>query len=74
VADENLRVTIISPGFTRTNFADRVTNAAVKAQLAASRDKFAMAPDAIARAVIFSIEQPADVDVGEIIVRFTAQA
>jgi NADP-dependent 3-hydroxy acid dehydrogenase YdfG len=46
----------------------------VKAQLAASRDKFAMAPDAIARAVAFSIEQPADVDVGEIIVRSTAQA
>jgi NADP-dependent 3-hydroxy acid dehydrogenase YdfG len=74
VAEEKLRVTIISPGFTRTNFADNVTNAEVKAQLAASRDKFAMAPDAIARAVVFSIEQPADVDVGEIIVRSTAQA
>ena len=73
VAEENLRVTIISPGFTRTNFADHVTNADVKAQLAASRDKFAMTPDTIARAVVFSIEQPADVDVGEIIVRSTAQ-
>jgi NADP-dependent 3-hydroxy acid dehydrogenase YdfG len=74
VAEENLRATIISPGFTRTNFADRVINAKVRAQLAASRDKFAMSPDAIARAVVFSIEQPADVDVGEIIVRSTAQA
>ena len=44
------------------------------AQLAASRDKFAIAPDAIARAIAFAIEQPADVDVGEIIVRPTAQA
>jgi NADP-dependent 3-hydroxy acid dehydrogenase YdfG len=74
VAEENLRVTVISPGFTRTNFADHVTNAEVKAQLAASRDKLAMPPEAIARAVLFSIEQPADVDVGEIIVRSTAQA
>src|ERR1700727_2625249 len=31
VAEDNLRVTIISPGFTRTNFADNVTNAEVKA-------------------------------------------
>ena len=74
VAEEKLRVTIISPGFTRTNFADRVTNSEVKAQLAASRDKFAMSPDAIARAVAYAIEQPADVDVAEIIVRSTAQA
>jgi NADP-dependent 3-hydroxy acid dehydrogenase YdfG len=37
-------------------------------------DKFAMPPDAIARAIAFAIEQPADVDVGEIIVRATAQS
>ena len=74
VAEEKLRVTVISPGFTRTNFADHVTNAEVKAQLDASRDKLAMAPDAIARAVAFAIEQPPEVDVGEIIVRSTAQA
>jgi NADP-dependent 3-hydroxy acid dehydrogenase YdfG len=34
----------------------------------------AIPPDAIARAVAFAIEQPADVDVSEIIVRPTAQA
>src|SRR5947208_16800963 len=73
-AGDKLRVTIISPGFTRTNFAEVVTNPEVKAQLAASRDKFAMAPDAIARAIAFAIEQPADVDVNEIVVRPTAQA
>ena len=74
VAEEKLRVTIISPGFTRTNFADGVTNQEVKAQLAASRDKFAMPPEAVARAVVFAIEQPADIDVAEVIVRSTAQA
>ena len=72
-AGDKLRVTIISPGFVRTNFAEGVTNPEVKAQLAASRDKFAIAPDAIARAIAFAIEQPADVDVNEIIIRPTAQ-
>jgi NADP-dependent 3-hydroxy acid dehydrogenase YdfG len=73
-AGEMLRVTIISPGFVRTNFAEGVTSLAVKAQLETARDKFAMPPDAIARAVAFAIEQPADVDVSEIVIRPTAQA
>jgi NADP-dependent 3-hydroxy acid dehydrogenase YdfG len=55
-------------------FAEAVTNPEVKTQLVESRDKFAMPPEAIARAVAFAIEQPADVDVGEIIVRPTAQS
>ncbi|MRV75840.1 SDR family NAD(P)-dependent oxidoreductase [Duganella sp. FT92W] len=72
-AGDKLRVTVISPGFTRTNFADSVTNPEAKAQISDSMDKFAMPPDAIARAIAFAIEQPSDVDVGEIIVRPTAQ-
>jgi NADP-dependent 3-hydroxy acid dehydrogenase YdfG len=73
-AGDKLRVTIISPGFVRTDFVESVTNPELKAQLTASRDKFAMPPDAIARAIAFAIEQPADVDVNEIVVRPTAQA
>jgi NADP-dependent 3-hydroxy acid dehydrogenase YdfG len=72
-AGDKLRVTIISPGFVRTNFAETVRNPAMKAQLAESRDKFALPPDAIARAIAFAIEQPLDVDVSEMIVRPTAQ-
>src|ERR1700730_13012763 len=72
-AGDKLRVTIISPGFVKTPFVDTVANAEVKAQLAASRDKMAIPPDAIARAIAFAIEQPAEVDVNEIIVRPTAQ-
>lgn len=48
---DKLRVTIVSPGFVRTNLAEGVTNPEVKAQLAASRARFAMPPDAIARAI-----------------------
>jgi NADP-dependent 3-hydroxy acid dehydrogenase YdfG len=72
-AGDKLRVTIISPGFVRTNFAAGVTSPEIRAQLETSRDKFAMPPDAIARAVAFAIEQPADVDVNEIVIRPTAQ-
>jgi NADP-dependent 3-hydroxy acid dehydrogenase YdfG len=70
---EKLRVTIISPGFVNTNFAEGVTNPGVKTQLENARDKFALPPEAIARAIVFAIEQPSDVDVNEIIVRPTAE-
>jgi NADP-dependent 3-hydroxy acid dehydrogenase YdfG len=73
-AGAKLRVTIISPGFVRTEFVEAVTNPELRARLADSRDRFAMPPDAIARAIAFAIEQPADVDVNEIVIRPTAQA
>ena len=69
----HLRVTIISPGLVRTNFAEGMTNQTVKAQLEQSRTSSRCPPDAIARAIAFAIEQPADVDVSEIVVRPTAQ-
>src|SRR5882762_2664815 len=72
-AGDKLRVTIISPGFVNTPFVETIANAEVKAQLAASRDKMAIPADAIACAIAFAIEQPADVDVNEIIIRPTAQ-
>lgn len=73
-AGDKLRVTVISPGFVQTDFIETVTNPELKTQLAAFRDKFAMSPEAIARAILFAIEQPSDIDVGEIILRPTAQA
>lgn len=73
-AGDKLRVTVVSPGMTRTNFSDSITDAGTKARTDESMDKLAIAPDAIARAIAFAIEQPADVDIGEIIVRPTAQA
>ena len=73
-AGDKLRVTIISPGFVRTDFAESLTNPEVKAQIVDTMDKMAIPPDAIARAIAFAIEQPADVDVGEIVIRPTAQS
>jgi NADP-dependent 3-hydroxy acid dehydrogenase YdfG len=73
-AGDKLRVTIISPGFVHTDFAESMTNPEVKAQTLARRDEIAIPPAAIARAIAFAIEQPSDVDVGEIVVRPTAQS
>ena len=73
-AGDKLRVTIISPGFVRTDFAESMTSPEMKARIREGMDKMGISPDAIARAMVFAIEQPADVDVGEIIVRPTAQS
>ncbi|AFH61246.1 SDR family oxidoreductase [Paenibacillus caseinilyticus] len=73
-AGDQIRVTIISPGIIRTNFAEGVTNLEVRARLEEIRDKFALPPESIARAIAYAIEQPADVDVNEIVIRPTAQA
>jgi NADP-dependent 3-hydroxy acid dehydrogenase YdfG len=73
-AGPHLRVTGVSPGYIKTNLADSVTSPEVKAQIQAGVDAMAISPDAIARAIAFAIEQPADVDVGDIVVRPTAQS
>ena len=73
-AGEHLRVTIVSPGFTRTDFVHGAADPDVRAQFIEARDRMAIAPEAVARAIAFAISQPADVDVNEIVVRPTAQA
>ncbi|WP_329129200.1 SDR family oxidoreductase [Streptomyces caniferus] len=72
-AGDSLRVTTVSPGAVRTDFADASTNPQVRAQISEMRDRIAIPPEAIARAIAFAIEQPATVDVNEIVVRPTAQ-
>ncbi|AJZ84384.1 MULTISPECIES: SDR family oxidoreductase [Streptomyces] len=73
-AGETLRVTTVSPGFIRTELAGSITDPDARNGIQASMDKIAISPDAIARAIAFAIEQPAGVDVGEIVVRPTAQS
>lgn len=73
-AGNHLRVTAVSPGFIKTNFADSINNIDVREQIRKMADEMAISPDAVARAISFAIEQPGDVDVGEIVVRPTSQA
>jgi NADP-dependent 3-hydroxy acid dehydrogenase YdfG len=71
--DGVLRTTSISPGFVRTDLADSIDNAEVREQIRRRRDEFAIAPEAVARAIAFAIEQPDDVEIGDITIRPTLQ-
>ena len=72
-AGPHLRVTEISPGMISTNFADSMTDPAVREAMGKRIANVAISPEAIARGVAYAIEQPADVDVGSIVIRPTAQ-
>src|SRR5262249_48765446 len=72
-AGPHLRVTNVSPGFIRTDFAGSISSPTVKAGITKSMEAMAISRDAIARAIAFAIEQPEDVDVGDIVIRPTAQ-
>ena len=72
-SDGKYRVTGISPGFVGTNFAESMTDPGVRAGIQKQMDEIALEPEAIARAMAFAIEQPDDVDVGDIVVRPTVQ-
>ena len=69
----DVRVTIISPGVVESELADTITDEGAKKAMDEFRAN-AMSPDAIARAILFAIEQPAGVSVSEIIVRPTGGA
>jgi NADP-dependent 3-hydroxy acid dehydrogenase YdfG len=70
---KNIRVTIISPGVVETELGSDITDETTQGFLQELR-KTALKPDAIARAVLYAVSQPDDVDVNEIIVRPTASA
>ena len=73
-AGERLRVTLVTPGFVKTDFVEGVGDPALRGMLVEMRDRMAIAPEAVARAIAYALEQPEDVDVGEIVIRPTAQA
>jgi NADP-dependent 3-hydroxy acid dehydrogenase YdfG len=58
--NKTIRVTLIEPGMTDTDFFD-------------NRPQNALAGDDIARAVVWALEQPESVDVNEILIRPTSQ-
>ena len=68
---DKLRVTVISPGVVESELANSISDAKGRDEMKAFR-AIAIQPDAVARAIRFAIEQPADVDTSEIVVRPTA--
>ncbi|MGB0133917.1 SDR family oxidoreductase [Dokdonella sp.] len=72
-AGPNLRVTEVSPGMISTDFVEGIADDPTKKMIAAQVDEIAIPPEAIARGILFALEQPSDVDVGSIVIRPTAQ-
>jgi len=71
--DGTLRTTSVSPGFVRTELADSIDDPAEREQIRTRMAAVALDPAAVARAIAFAIEQPDDVEIGDITIRPTAQ-
>jgi NADP-dependent 3-hydroxy acid dehydrogenase YdfG len=69
----NIRVTVISPGTTESELANSISDSNARQEMQSFR-KILIPADAIAKSILFAIEQSDDVDVSEIIVRPTASS
>ena len=69
--NDKIRVTVISPGVTESELAESISAEGAREAMKEFR-RIAIPPEAIGRAIAYSIELPDDVDVNEIIVRPTA--
>lgn len=72
-AGPHLRVTEVSPGMVATDFADSMTDEAAREATRKRASAIAIPPEAVARAIAYALEQPADVEIGSIVIRPTAQ-
>jgi NADP-dependent 3-hydroxy acid dehydrogenase YdfG len=68
----DVRVTVITPGLTASELTDGISDPAVRDGVREMM-KIALPADAIAAAVEYAVNQPAGVDVNELVVRPTAQ-
>jgi NADP-dependent 3-hydroxy acid dehydrogenase YdfG len=71
--DGVIRTTSISPGFVRTELDHSIDDPAMREQVRANMDAFGIPPEAVANAVAFAIEQPPDIEIGDITIRPTRQ-
>jgi NADP-dependent 3-hydroxy acid dehydrogenase YdfG len=69
-----IRVSVITPGFTDTAFVEHVKSSELKKQMKEAGERLAMSPETVARAIAYVIDQPDEVNIGEVILRSTAQA
>ncbi|ROS40146.1 SDR family oxidoreductase [Amycolatopsis thermoflava] len=67
--DGVVRTTAISPGYVRTELVDNVADPDQREAARRAMAEMGIAPEAVARAVAFAIEQPDDVEIGELVIR-----
>lgn len=71
--DGVIRTTSISPGFVDTELDSSIDDTALRDQIRSTISAVGLPPAAVARAIAFAIEQPGDVEIGEIVIRSTVQ-
>jgi len=69
---QNIRCTMISPGVVATELPESSSEEATRKNLHEFY-KIAIPADAIASAIVYAIEQPAEVEIDEVVIRPTAQ-
>ena len=72
-SDGNIRITGISPGLVKTDFAGNIKNKEMKTAVQKGMEQIAINPIAIANAVIYAISQPNEVEIGDIVIRPSKQ-
>jgi len=73
VTPYNIRSTVISPGAVDTELPSHITEEGVAEAMQGFYDQVAIPADSFARAVVYAMSQPEDVDVNEILFRPTRQ-
>jgi NADP-dependent 3-hydroxy acid dehydrogenase YdfG len=69
----NIRTTVISPGAVATELPNSISDPDIAESIQKFYDEIAIPADSFARAVVFAMSQPEDVDVNEILFRPTRQ-
>ncbi|AKD53685.1 SDR family oxidoreductase [Spirosoma radiotolerans] len=72
-SDGTIRITGISPGYVKTNLVNTVKDEEKRQQVLQAMERLGLAPVAVANAVIYAISQPVDIEVGDIVIRPSAQ-
>lgn len=71
--DGVIRTTAVSPGFVNTELDSSIDDPALREQIRRSMDEFGLEPQAVAEAIVFAIEAPDGVEIGELSIRPAAQ-
>ena len=69
----NIRTTVVSPGAVATELLEHISDETIQAQTKEFVSQIALPAETFARMVAFAINEPANVDVNEILFRPTAQ-
>jgi NADP-dependent 3-hydroxy acid dehydrogenase YdfG len=72
--DGVLRTTSISPGYVHTELVDYIDDPEQREQAQQAMATLGISPNAVARAIAFAIEQPDEVEIGDITIRPTRQS